>query len=290
MARTGVRGMGENVFGYPGGKTNMADWIIDHFPDHQCYVEVFGGSAAVLANKDPSNSEVLNDRDGNIIQFFETLRDHPDELIEWLRDTPHSRELHERYGQQFYNGNHPDDDVERAGRFWYLRETSFGGKYRTLSGYNGSRKRNVARRTRNKRQRLRGFSERFDHVQIENLDFEDLMDRYDSAETLFYCDPPYVEEGDVLYSGDGFDHTRFVDCLDQLDGYWIVSYTDLPEGLEELAVAIDEREQRYRIAQGDGWEKTNTERLVMNFDPREEPKFSPDHLLGEFSGGEGDAE
>lgn len=266
--------MAKNVFGYPGGKTQMADWIIDHFPDHQCYVEVFAGSAAVLANKDPSNSEVLNDRDGDIVHFFEVLRDRPDELIEWLEDTPHSGELHEKYGEEFYNGHRPDDPVERAGKFWYLRETSFGGKYRTLSGYNGSRKRNVARRTRNKRERLNVWSDRFDHVQIENLDFAELMDRYDSPETLFYCDPPYVEEGDVLYSGADFDHSRFVSSLSDLEGDWIVSYTDLPDGLEEIAIAIDEREQRYRIAQGDGWEKTNTERLVMNFDPRERPAFS----------------
>lgn len=265
--------MAENVFNYPGGKTDMAEWIIDHFPKHQCYVEVFGGSAAVMANKEPSNSEVLNDRDGNIVQFFETLRDHGDELVEWLRDTPHSRELHRKYGEQFYNGDHPDDPVERAGRFWYLRETSWGAKYDSLSGYNGSRKRNVARRSRNKRERLRGFSDRFGNVQIENLDYADLFDRYDSAETLFYCDPPYVKEGDALYSGADFDHGRFVDALERVDGYWIVSYTDLPDGLEELAVSVAEREQTYRIAQGDGWEKTGEEKLVMNFDPDDTPTF-----------------
>lgn len=132
--------MAKNVFGYPGGKTNMADWIINQLPQHQCYVEVFGGSAGVLANKPPSNSEVLNDRDGDIIHFFETLRDKGGELVSWLRDTPHSRQLHNKYGEEFYNGYRPDDDIERAGRFWYLRETSFGGKYTSHSGYNGSRK------------------------------------------------------------------------------------------------------------------------------------------------------
>jgi DNA adenine methylase len=258
--------MRNNVFSYPGGKFSMADWIIDHFPDHDCYVEVFGGSAAVLSQKKPSSAEVLNDRDGDIVQFFEVLRDRANELIAWLRDTPHSRELHRKYGEQFYNGYRPDDPVERAGRFWYLRETSFGGKYESLSGYNGSVKRNVARRTRNKREQLRNYSRRFDHVQIENLDFEALFERYDSDRTLFYCDPPYVEEGDALYSGADFDHARFVDCLAELEGDWIISYTDLPPQLETLAVRIDEREQRYRIAQGNGWEKTNTERLVMNYD------------------------
>lgn len=265
--------MSESVFSYPGSKTTMSNWIIEHFPEHQCYVEVFSGSAAVLANKQPSYTEVLNDRDGDIVQFFEVLRDRPDDLIEWLEDTPHSRELHNKYGEIFYNGDRPDDPIERAGRFWYLRETSFGAKYESHSGYNGSRK-NAARTTRNKRERLERWSKRFGHVQIENLDFADVMERYDSDETLFYCDPPYVKEGDELYSGDDFNHERFVSELKALEGDWIVSYTDLPNGLRDVATTIDEREQRYRIAQGDGWEKTNTERLVMNYDPGNTPQFS----------------
>jgi len=265
--------MSDNVFGYPGAKTQMADWILRHLKDHRTYVEPFAGSAAVLANKNPSTTEVLNDRNGDIVHFFETLRDRADELVAWLRDTPHSRELYERYGEVFYAGERPDDDIERAGRFWYLRETTFGGKYE-MAGYNGSVKRNVARRTRNKRERLREFSDRFDHVQVENEDYAYVFNRYDSDRTLFYCDPPYIEEGDVLYSGDDFDHERFVSELASLEGDWIVSYTDLPPGLEEIATTIATREQTYRIADVDGSKQTNTERLVMNYDPESTKLFS----------------
>lgn len=267
--------MSDNVFKYPGGKTQMADYIASHFPAHECYVEVFGGSAAVLANKTPSTVEVLNDRDGDIVHFFETLRDRPEELVAWLRQTPHSRELHDKYAEQYYDGHRPNDDVERAGRFWYLRETQFAAKYDGPSGYNGSRGTDVASTVATKRERLLEFSRRFDHVQVENLDYADLFDRYDAADTLFYCDPPYVQEGDDLYTGDAFDHGRFVECLAELEGDWIVSYTDLPAGLEELGEVVATKEQRYRMAQGqDGWAKTNTERLVMNYDPAQRPRHS----------------
>lgn len=267
--------MSENVFKYPGGKTQMADWIIGHFPKHECYVEVFGGSAAVLANKDPSRVEVLNDRDGDIVQFFETLRDRPGELVAWLRDTPHSRELHDKYADAYYDGYRPNDAVERAGRFWYLRETQFAAKYNGTSGYNGARKRNFGQQTATKRERLREFSRRFDNVQIENLDYADLFERYDSGETFFYADPPYVQEGDDLYTGDAFDHERFVSELADLEGDWAVSYTDLPPGLEELAETVATKEQRYRMAQGiHDWDKTNTEKLVMNYDLKERATFS----------------
>lgn len=267
--------MTDNVFKYPGGKTRMADWILRHVPEHSCYVESFGGSAAVIANKSPSDVEVYNDRDGDLVHFFETMRDHTEELVEWLRDTPHSRELHDKYKTDFYNDHRPDDDVERAGRFFYLRETQFAAKYTGPSGYNGSAGTNPASNLSGKRERLREWSRRFDTVQIECLDYTDLFDRYDSPDTVFYCDPPYVQEGDDLYSGGDFDHAEFVDALSDLDGKWLISYTDIPDGLGDIGEIVSTREQRYRMVQGqDGWEKTNTERLVMNFDPKDHPEFS----------------
>ena len=267
--------MSQNVFKYPGGKTQMADWIIEHFPDHECFVEVFGGSAAVTANKDPSKVEVYNDLDGDLVHFFVTMRDNTQELIEWLRDTPHSRELQQEYAQEFYNGVRPDDDIERAGRFFYLRETQFAAKYDGVSGYNGGMKRNQAATYANKRDRLSMWSERFDHVQIEQLDYADLFDRYDSKTTLFYCDPPYVKEGDDLYSHGEFNHERFVYELSKLKGDWCVSYTDLPQGLENIAETVATKEQTYCMRAGQGnWEKSNTERLVLNYDITHTDSFS----------------
>lgn len=132
------------------------------------------------------------------------------------------------------------------------------------------KKKNVARRTRNKRERLTEYSQRFDHVQIENLDFERLFERYDSQQTVFYCDPPYVEEGDALYSGAEFEHGRFIRCLSNLEGRWLVSYTDIPDRLREMAAVIKSREKPQRISGNKG---TRTERLVMNFDPDSVAKF-----------------
>jgi len=56
----------ESVFPFPGGKSYLAPWIIEHFPEHKCYVEVFGGSGAVLVNKPESHTEVYNDLDGDL--------------------------------------------------------------------------------------------------------------------------------------------------------------------------------------------------------------------------------
>lgn len=268
--------MSKSVFKYPGGKTQLFSWIQDHIVDHRTWVDVFGGSGVVTANKSPSNVEVYNDRDGDIVHFFITLRDHGDELAEWLAQTPHSRELHRKYAHEFYDGVRPDDDIERAGRFFYLRYTQWGTKYTSFSGYNGGKKRSAASSYNQAIDRLERWRGRFRNVQIEQLDFADVLERYDSTKTLFYCDPPYMDEGDDLYSHDEFNHGRFCDCLLETDGDWLVSYTRVPEPLRDAAVCISEQDRRVRMRQGKGdWEKTNTERLVMNYDLRTRDGFAP---------------
>jgi len=268
--------MAESVFKYPGGKTQLFSWIQSNIPQHHTWVEVFGGSGVVTANKEPSNVEVYNDVDGDIVHFFTTLRDNGNELAEWLTQTPHSRELHRKYAKEFYDGYRPNDDIERAGRFFYLRYTQWGTKYTSFSGYNGGKERSAASSYQQATHRLNKWQERFKQVQIEQLDFEELIERYDSKDTMFYCDPPYMDEGDDLYSHDGgFEHGRFVDSLIKSEGKWVVSYTRVPKPLREAAVCIDEKDRKVRMRQGQGdWEKTNTERLIMNFNPERVDMFS----------------
>jgi DNA adenine methylase len=262
------------VFPYPGGKTYLADWIIDHFPEHECYVEVFGGGGSVLVNKDPSFNEVYNDLDDDLTHFFRVLRENHTELREWLERVPFGRSQHQEFKEAFYNGERPDDDVERAGRFFYLRYSQHSAKYRTPSGFAAAQQRNKARKLRNATDQLEMFANRFSDVTIESLDFADLIDLYDSDDTLFYCDPPYVDEGDALYSHEGaFDHERFVSALNGVEGDWIVSYMDLPPGLEDYYVVDREASQFMNKSHDERREKA-TERLVMNYDPDEVPSFA----------------
>lgn len=269
--------MPESVFSYPGAKYYHANWIIDHLPNHHCYVEPFGGSASVLVSKPKSSVEVYNDLDGDLVQFFETLRDNGDELRDWLRSVPFSRDLHNQWSKEFYQGLRPTDDIERAGRFFYLRYSQFAGKYTGVSGFSSAQRRNPAEKFKNAVEDLDKFANRLRNVQVENLDHSEVLDRFDDEDTVFYCDPPYVDEGDDLYSHAGeFDHKRFVQALEDLEGKWMVSYTRLPEGLRS-GYYVAEKDVPVRMRQGQGdWEKTNKERLVMNFDPQDSPMFVDD--------------
>lgn len=264
--------MADCVIRYPGGKTRLSPWIIDHFPSHETYIEPFGGGGSVLINKPRSEVEVYNDRDGDVVQFFRVLRDCPEELAEWCRQRPYAKDLYEKYAGQFYSGYRPDDPVERAGRFYYLRTSQFAAKYASKSGFSTSKKRNVADTFVRKVEGLEEFAERLRRVQIENRDYEELFERFDGPDVLWYCDPPYVEEGDDLYTGDAFDHERFCAALDALEGYWCVSYTDLPPQLN--AETVVERDEHQAMRKGQDMQREErTERLAMNYDPDETPSF-----------------
>ncbi|HFC10149.1 MAG TPA: DNA adenine methylase, partial [Chloroflexi bacterium] len=79
------------ILRYHGAKWKIAPWIIQHFPPHTTYVEVFGGSAGVLLRKPPAPIEVYNDLDGEVVNFFRVLRERPEELARAVEFTPYAR-------------------------------------------------------------------------------------------------------------------------------------------------------------------------------------------------------
>lgn len=264
-----------SAFPYVGGKTRLAGWITGYLPEHTVYVEPFGGSAAVLLNKPRSNIEVYNDLDRDVVQFFEIVREKPDQLEEWVRRTPYSEELHEQWVQEFYSGYRPDDPIERAGRFLFLRYTQFSAKYGKVSGF----KRDTARTRvgesstwKKVPDRVDEVCERLQGVSIQNNDFADVIDHYDGEDTVFYCDPPYLNKGDS-YLVDDFEHADLADALDGIDGYALVSYTDQPEGLYQGWNELTREHYHDAGARKEKDEEEVTERLLLNYDPSSTPTF-----------------
>jgi DNA adenine methylase len=108
---------------YFGGKFRLSKWILSQFPEHETYVEPFGGAMGVLLNKQPAHFEIYNDLDGEVVNFFRVLRDQPDELIRLIELTPYARE------EQLLSF---DDlagvsEVERARRLYVRCWQSHGG-------------------------------------------------------------------------------------------------------------------------------------------------------------------
>lgn len=276
-------------FPYPGGKTRLAQWIQAHLPSHECYVEPFAGSAAVLLGKPPSRVEILNDADNMLIRVFKTIQRHPEELEARLSEIAFSREIHERWREHLETGDWPDDDVEATARWFTLRYTQHSAKLTGPSGFKTSKKANPATAFQNAKQALPALSERLDGVILESDDWMAVAERYDGPDTVQYFDPPYAEgKGDALYNHEGaFDHERLAEWCADAESRWLVSYEQIPAVFDLDGYHVVERETEYTSGAREGSEtRETTERLICNFDPESTPGFVSDGMqqnrLGAF--------
>lgn len=267
-----------SVFGYPGNKASASEWIVRNLPEHRVYVEAFGGAAGELANKPESYIEVYNDLDGDLVNFFDVLRERGDELVDWLRDVPFSRQKYEEWADPWHHdGWRPDDPVRRAGVLFFLQAASFGSKYRYDGQFAISKVRNQPQTYLNQVERLEAFADRFrGQVLVENRDWKDCLEKWDDDEedVLFFLDPPYYDATHRYKVGKDFDHDEFASALAALSAEWAVTYDALPDGVAEQAEAVVTRETKYEMAAGtNGSSTARIERLALSYDPRDVEPF-----------------
>jgi DNA adenine methylase len=158
-------------------------------PDHHTYVEVFSGSAKLLFAKAPAKFEVLNDKNGEVTNFFRVCKHRTSELAELLE----LECIHADRFRELRNGV-PTDELERALRFVYLTWYSFGGKGEHFAQSSAAAK-SVRKPITRVRALLAETARRLASVQIETQDFSTILRRYDADTTFFYLDPPYVAFG-----------------------------------------------------------------------------------------------
>jgi DNA adenine methylase len=116
---------GISAFACIGGKAGLADKIIPYIPPHITYSEPCCGGMAVLLNKPPSPVEVVNDINGDIVNFWRVLRDQRDAFIAALQATPYARDEYAACDLAWRRQD-PATDVERARRWYVLMRQSFG--------------------------------------------------------------------------------------------------------------------------------------------------------------------
>jgi DNA adenine methylase len=182
---------------YYGGKTRLAGWIAGLVPAHRTYLEPFAGSTAVLFAKAPSPTEILNDLDGQVVNFFRVLRDQPAELAWALTLTPYARAEYEQVASGYDDPGL--DDLERARR-WCVRVNQsishLAGRGRP-SGWaacfntNGA---DHAPKFAATADRLQACAERLRRVHLECRPAVEVIAKYakPAADALVNCDPPYL--------------------------------------------------------------------------------------------------
>jgi DNA adenine methylase len=214
-------------FGWYGGKFSHLDWLLPLLPDCHHYCEPFAGSGAVLLNRDPSPVETFNDMDGEVVNFFRVLREQKDALVEAIGLTPFSRE---EFAVACETG--PDlSPLERARRFYVrarqvrtgLAQTASIGRWANCKNTSRAGMSGVISRWLGAIEDLPVVAERLLRVQIENRPALQVIRLYDSPETLFYCDPPYVHStrGDSKaygYEMSDAQHAELAESLNAAEG------------------------------------------------------------------------
>ncbi len=178
---------------YHGAKFRLAPWVLQHFPEHRCYVEPFGGAAGVLLQKTRAYAEVYNDLDDDIANFFRVLRDpgQSERLIQLLQLTPYARAEFDLSYQD------SDEPVERARRTAVRACMGYGsaGATKGVTGFriDTARQYGTAQGLWSRYPgQLPAVVERLQGVLIENRPAIDVMQQHDTPDTLHFVDPPYV--------------------------------------------------------------------------------------------------
>ncbi|HJW86502.1 MAG TPA: DNA adenine methylase [Candidatus Brocadiaceae bacterium] len=211
-----------------GGKSLLTGWLCRYVPGHVCYVEPFCGASHLLFGKQPSPVEILNDADSHLMTFFRVIQEPETRqmLMERLTFMPYSRALWQEIRTRWKQGAVPGDPVQSTAEWFYLNRSTFSGDQKrggwAMPSVTG---RNPAQSYFNAIDGLEGIAGRLRGVTIENLDYADCIRRYDSLDTLFYCDQPYY--GHEHYYGDSFaleDHHALAKLLHDVKGKVMVSH------------------------------------------------------------------
>jgi len=206
------------AFSYFGSKHRLALPILKYLPPHNAWVDAFCGSAALTLTKSPAPIEVINDINGEIINFFKQLRNHPKKIYSMLDLTPYAREELSRSRQDRVRIS----QVERARRFIISSMMSINGIFGDHKGgfsYSNSYARNGmearVNRWNNMPLRLQFVVERLKSVRLDNKDARALLKTFiKRPATLVYLDPPYLAKRSKGYDFDQVDEAFHEELLD----------------------------------------------------------------------------
>lgn len=208
-------------FAWVGGKSKLADKIIKEFPEHQRYVEVFGGALNVFYRKPRSKIEVVNDINSDLINLHLQIQRRPQSLQLYLNRMLVSREI---FSGIKHKKLQPRNDVQRAAYYYYMLVNSFGSR-----GTDFAMPRGTKPRIRNLARDFRVWSKRLQGVCIENMDFKKIIETYDHVDVLFYLDPPYIGTESYYKTPSGFNIAQHIDLANMLKGIqgkFVLSYND----------------------------------------------------------------
>ena len=233
-----------------GGKSKIGKWLVNYYPkDMEIYTEGFGGMFWCYFNMDlkefPNLKKVVyNDFNPLNYNLFKCVQ-NPHELLRainsiecqqfGIENTPtHLKEQFKNFQTEVFNDGFKVNgcDYETAAKYVYVVTQVFSGSKPETSSYI-----DLKGKYKSKYLTFRDKLNKPDWVDyflkitdVENLDFEDLIKKYDTKETFHYIDAPYWKT-ENYYSNHDFDrndHERLANTLKNINGKFGMSYYDFP--------------------------------------------------------------
>lgn len=231
------------VFAWPGGKRRLAKKLLPLIESriHTCYVEEFSGGASMFFMRNPTEVEVLNDVNGEVINLYRVIKNHLDEFIKQFRFALASRQLFEWTKE---TPPHVLTDIQRAARFFYLQKLAFGGKVssQTFGTSPSSPPRfNILRLEED----LSQAHLRLSRAWIEHLDWDNCLTKWDRDYTLHFLDPPYYETEGYGVPFEIEEYDKIAEAMRTMKGSAILTINDHPamrkifKGFQVDSVDID---------------------------------------------------
>lgn len=214
------------VFKCHGEKASLIQWIISHLPENyeeMTYVEPFCGGANIFLNKNKSKVEIINDIDVNVTKTYQALRDEPKEFIRRLNLCKYCEETFLRAEKKTQFNDYLDEAINE----FILRKMSRGELKKIFTT------KQTDCEWENTVKALPELSSRLHGVYVLNKQALDVMKAFDSEDTVFYCNPPYLHEAKIsktVYSSEmpTENHIELAHALNNMSGKIMISGLSSP--------------------------------------------------------------
>jgi len=215
---------------YPGGKF-YALKLLEPFwkqSEHDEYREPFFGGGSVFWAKEKSKINWINDLEPELINLLECIKDENKRkqlLNMFEKEMEATKEKH-----TFVKNMVPNNDIERAYKYFYLNRTSFSGKMKSPSwGYRPKRSVPPYRW----KEKIIPASAKLENIKITNTDFAEVIQAPAKGEkVLIFLDPPYFkakQESHYIKSFKLEDHIRLAEILKKTTHNFFLTYDDCQE-------------------------------------------------------------
>lgn len=245
-----------------GGKRRLVSQLIEKMPEHQCYVELFAGGAALFFMRDqPSKVEVINDLNGELVNLYRVVQHHLEEFVRQFKWALVSRQMFEWLKSASIELM---TDIQRAARFYYLQHTAFGAKVsgQTFGTATTARPVNLLRIE----EQLSEAHLRLSGVTVEHLSWDACFKKYDRPHSFMYADPPYWK-----LTGYGMDfgldqYQKMAELMKSCQSKVMLSINDHEDMRTVFAgLKIDTTKIKYSVGNSGAGRELKHELIITNY-------------------------